>query len=280
VFDYHIHPNYSIDAQGSIEEFCQSSLIKGLKEIAFTTHFDTDTIAEDCYVSVKGKRMDGLEGAWLEDYEATIRAAGDKYKEKGLKVLLGVEVDYISDVENILPEQFYSTDFDIILGSTHLIDHIAISAADRAPEAFRKYTVEELGDKYYTLLLDAIESELFDILSHLDLYRRFGQAFYGNEILEIWRPYINNLAASMRRHNVGFEINTSPLRNGQIQPMPDENIIKALKEAGVLTTTIGSDAHNPSDVGAGVGNAIQILKNIGFSSVTTFDHRKRSIQNI
>lgn len=280
MFDYHIHPNYSIDAKGSIDEFCQSALMRGLKEIAFTTHFDTDTIAEDCYVTVRGQRMDSLAGDWLEDYESTIRAAEDNYKEMGLKVLLGVEVDYIPDVESILPEQFYSTDFDIILGSTHLIDHIAISAGDRAPEVFKRYAVEELGEKYYTLLLDAIESELFDIMSHLDLYRRFGQAFYGNEIREIWKPYLDDLAASMRRHNVGFEINTSPLRNGQIQPMPDEDIIKALKEAGVLTVTIGSDAHNPSDIGAGIEESIQILKRIGFSGVTRFDHHKRSLQRI
>jgi len=280
VFDYHIHPNYSIDAKGSIEEFCQSSLKRGLKEIAFTTHFDTDTIAEDCYIAVQGQRMDSLAGEWLEDYEASIRAAEDKYKEMGLKVLLGVEVDYIPDVESILPEQFYSADFDIVLGSAHLIDHIAISAGNRAPEVFRRYTMEELGERYYTLLLNAIESELFDIIAHLDLYRRFGQVFYGDEIREIWKPYLHDLVSSMKKYNVGFEINTSPLRKGQIQPMPDENIIKALKEAGVMTVTIGSDAHAPSDVGAGVEEAIQILRRIGFSHITTFNHRIPSIHRI
>lgn len=280
MFDYHIHPNYSIDAKGTVEEFCESALKRGLKEIAFTTHFDTDIIAEDCYVAVKGRRMDSLAGDWLEDYEATIRAAEDRYKDRGLKVLLGVEVDYIPNVESILPEQFYSTDFDIVLGSTHLIDHIAISADDRAPEVFRRYTVEELGEKYYTLLLEAIESGLFDIMSHLDLYRRFGQTYYGDKIREIWKPYLDDLALSMRKQNVGFEINTSPLRRGQIQPMPDENIIKALREAGVLTVTIGSDAHDPSNVGAGIEETIQILRNIGFSNVTTFYHRKREQQKI
>ena len=117
-------------------------------------------------------------------------------------------------------------------------------------------------------------------MSHLDLYRRFGQVFYGDEIRNIWKPYLDDLVASMKRYNVGFEINTSPLRKGQIQPMPDENIIKALKEAGVMTVTIGSDAHTPSDVGAGVEESIQILKKIGVSSITLFDHRKPSMQKI
>jgi len=280
MFDYHIHPGYSIDAEGSIEEFCQSAVKRGLKEIAFTTHLDTDTTTEDCYVLVQGERMDTLTGEWLEDYEAIIRAADDRYKEMGLKVLLGVEVDYIPDVESILPEQFHSTDFDIILGSAHLVDHIAISAGDRAQEAFRKYTLAELGERYYTLLLNAIETGLFDIMSHLDLYRRFGQVFYGEKIREIWKPYLDDLVTSMRRNNVGFEINTSPMRRGQEEPMPEENIIRALKEAGVMIVTVGSDAHIPGDVGIGIEKAIQILKRVGFSSITTFDHRIPSTQII
>jgi histidinol-phosphatase (PHP family) len=280
MLDYHVHPEYSIDAEGSIEDFCQSAIRSGLKEIAFTTHLDTDTTTDDCYVVVQGKRMDTLSGKWLEDYELTIRAAGDKYKEEGLKVLLGVEVDYIPNVENILPEQFFSTDFDIILGSAHLLDHIAISAEDRAKTAFNKYSIEELGMKYYNLLLDAIETKLFDIMSHLDLYRRFGQTYYGERIREIWRPYLEDLATLMRENKVGFEINTSPLRRGQNEPMPEETIVRALIEAGVVTVTVGSDAHKPNDVGVGIKEAIQILKRIGLPSITTFDHRKPNVLRI
>jgi histidinol-phosphatase (PHP family) len=280
MFDYHVHPGYSIDAEGSVEDFCQTALKSGLTEIAFTTHLDTDTTTDDCHVMVRGKRMDTLSGEWLEDYETTIREAGDNFKERGLKVLLGVEVDYIPDVESVLPERFYSTDFDIVLGSAHLIDHIAISAGDRAPAAFKRHTVEELGKKYYSLLLDSIETGLFEIMSHLDLYRRFGQAFYGKRIREIWRPYLGDLAAMMKKYGVGFEINTSPLRRGQNEPMPEENIVRALREAGVLTVTVGSDAHKPSDVGAGIEEAIQILKRAGFSAITTFDHRKLGIHRI
>ncbi|MFW9959066.1 MAG: histidinol-phosphatase [Candidatus Odinarchaeota archaeon] len=280
MFDYHVHPGYSIDAEGSVEDFCHSALERGLKEIAFTTHLDTDTSTDDCFVVVQGERVETLSGGWLEDYEMTIRAAEDKYRELGLKVLLGVEVDYIPNVESILPEQFYSTDFDIVLGSAHLVDHIAISAGDRARDAFRRYTIEELGERYYGLLLDAIETGLFDIMSHLDLYRRFGQVFYGEKIREIWRSYLDDLVMSMRRNNVGFEINTSPLRRGQEEPMPEENIVRALKESGVTTVTVGSDAHSPDHVGAGIEKAIQILKRVGFSSVTTFDHRVSSTHDI
>ncbi len=280
MFDYHVHPNYSIDAEGSIEEFCEMALERGLQEIAFTTHLDTDNAGDDCYVNVKGKRVDTRSSEWLEDYEDSIRSADDEYKERGLRVRLGVEVDYIQDIDGSLPERFYSTDFDIILGSVHLIDHIAISAKGRAEKAFKKYSMEELGEKYYTHIMEAVESDLFDILAHIDLYRRYGQTFYGDGIREIWKPHIADLANAMKRHNMGFEVNTSPLRKGQTQPMPDVNIINALKDRGVSIVTIGSDAHCPQDVGADINGAIQLLRDSGFSNISQFEKRTAHKQAI
>ncbi len=280
MFDYHVHPNYSIDAEGSIEEFCEIALERGLQEIAFTTHLDTDNAGDDCYVNVKGKRVDTRSSVWLEDYEASIKSADDEYKERGLRVRLGVEVDYIQDIDGSLPERFYSTDFDIILGSVHLIDHIAISAKGRAEKAFKKYSMEELGEKYYTHIMEAVESDLFDILAHIDLYRRYGQTFYGDGIREIWKPHIADLADAMKRHNMGFEVNTSPLRKGQTQPMPDVNIINALKDRGVSIVTIGSDAHCPQDVGADIERAIQLLRDSGFSNISQFERRTAQNQSI
>ncbi len=280
MFDYHVHPNYSIDAEGSIEEFCEVALSRGLQEIAFTTHFDTDAVTDDCYVNVKGKKVSTRSSVWLEDYEASIRSADDEYREKGLRVRLGVEVDYIQDIEGALPERFHSTDFDIILGSMHLIDHIAISAEGRAEEAFKKYSMEELGNKYYSLLLEAVESDLFNIIAHIDLYRRFGQKFYGDGIREIWKPHIVDFADAMKRHNIGFEVNTSPLRRGQNQPMPEVEIIKKLKEEGVSIVTVGSDAHCPQDVGADIERAFQLLRESGFSNISQFEKRTARNQSI
>ena len=279
MFDYHVHPNYSLDAEGNIEEFCEEALKKGLKEIAFTTHLDTDILADDCYVLARGKRINTRSSVWLEDYEACIREADDKYKHEGLRVRLGVEVDYIKEIDGALPERFYSTQFDIILGSMHLIDHIAISD-HRANQAFERYAMEELAYKYYSHLQGAIESDLFDILAHIDLYRRYGQAYYGDGIRDVWKPHISDLANAMKRHNVGFEVNTSPLRKGQNQPMPEVSIINELNMEGVSTVTVGSDAHKPQDVGSDFITAFKMLREVGFSHISLFEKRKICKQKI
>ncbi len=277
MFDYHIHPNYSIDALGSVEEFCKAALDSGLKEIAFTTHLDTDRVTEDCYVNVKGVRVDTASSVWFEDYESTIRKAGDHYAERGLRVLHGVEVDCFPGVQSALPESFFSTDFDFIIGSVHLIDHIAISAGERAEDVFRKYSINELGENYFSVMLDSIDLEIFDVLAHIDLYRRYGEAFYGESIHDLWKPYMKELSRKMLSKRVGFEVNTSSLRRGMQQPMPEKRIICALKEEGINTVTVGSDAHTPIDVGKGIEVALDMIKAAGFDGPSTYRKRKSTI---
>ncbi|MHA1769275.1 MAG: histidinol-phosphatase HisJ family protein [Candidatus Thorarchaeota archaeon] len=275
MIDYHIHPDYSLDAEGSVDMHCRAALEAGLKEIVFTTHLDADRIGDDHWFRVRGKRVDVTDLCALQDYETTVRDAGDRYSEDGLTVLLGIEVDYYEGVEGDLPEQFYSTDFDIILGSVHMIDHVAISAGDRASAIFDRYTLDDLGRTYFNTLFDAIDADLFDMLAHLDLYRRFGERYYGEDARHLWKSYLDGLADRMKRKRVGFEINTSPWRRGGNESMPSRELTKALFDTGIRSVTVGSDAHTPKNIGADIGRALRMLKDIGFNEVMRFRRRKK-----
>lgn len=260
MIDYHIHPEYSIDAQGSIDEFCQAAIRAGLREIAFTTHLDTDPLTNDCIVNVRGKEVDVQSRVWFEDYETSIRNAGDKYADEGLVVLMGAELDIYPDVASNLPEGFLSAGWDLIIGSAHLIDHLAISKKEDAAIIYSRYTAGELGDLYFSTLRDTVQTSLVNVLGHIDLYRRFGEQAYGDEIYELWKPHIIELAQKMNRYGVGFEINTSSWRKGQKEPHPSLEIICALTGNGVRVVTIGSDSHRPEDVGYGTRRAAHVLR--------------------
>src|SRR3972149_140557 len=57
--DMHCHCDFSIDALGTIEEYCDAALERGLAEICFTTHYDANPRSEDgkaSFISVGGKR--------------------------------------------------------------------------------------------------------------------------------------------------------------------------------------------------------------------------------
>lgn len=273
MIDYHIHPDYSIDAEGSVEDHCRAAVIKGISEIAFTTHLDADRTGNDHFVNVKGKNVDVKNSDWLEDYEQTIRETGDRFAHEGLTVRLGVEIDCYEGVEADLPERFHATGFDYILGSVHMIDHVAISAGDRASAIFDKYSLEEVGQAYFGTILDSIELDLFDVLAHLDLYRRFGEVHYGSEIARLWEPYIDEIASQMKRKSLGFEVNTSPLRRGRPEPMPSSMLVSALYNSGIRTVTVGSDSHTPQDLGSGIHHALAMLEKIGFEEIATYCRR-------
>jgi histidinol-phosphatase (PHP family) len=270
MIDYHIHPNYSLDAEGALQEFCEAALRKGLREIAFTTHLDSDPVTDDCFVIVGGKKIDVQSSYWFEHYESSIAEVGDLHREQGLEIRLGVEVDIYPGVAENLPERFHETDFDIIIGSVHLIDHRAISAKEGAHAVFSKYTADELGLKYFSIMTDVIESSFVNVLGHIDLYRRYGEAHYGEDIHTLWMPHIELLAEKMKRFDVAFEVNTSPWRKGQSEPMPSRPILEALKDRGVTRFTLGSDAHTPKDVGFGIDRGLKLAEELGFPSPVGF----------
>lgn len=261
--DHHIHPDYSIDATGSIDEFCQSALTKGLEEIAFTTHVDTDLLTDDCFVMVHGQRVPVQSSRWVEAYEEEVLDARDRYRNTGLRILLGVEIDYHPEFERILPDRFFDTDFDIIIGAVHLIDHKAISAPEGAEEIFCKYDMRQVTSKYYSSLQEAVETGFFDVLAHIDLYRRYGEEYFGAAIRSSWKRHLGDLASLMKKHDVGFEVNTSSLRKGLEQTMPGEELTRALLQRGISKITVGSDAHHREHVGAGISQSYAMLRNLG-----------------
>ncbi len=274
LIDYHIHPNYSLDASGAVEEFCKSATRIGLEEIAFTTHVDTNPETDDYFVLVDGKKVDVRSNYWLEHYEAIVREVGTKYEQQDLTVRLGAEIDLYPGVAANLPDNFYYTPFDLIIGSVHLIDHVAISTEDGAREIFSRYSPSELADIYFPLLLDALDERLIDIVGHLDIYRRYGREHYGEEIGSIWEPYLDELVSKMKSQKLGFEVNTSTWRKGMEQPMPSAKIVKELVESGVDVVTTGSDAHRPQDVGYGIERAKRMIQSFGIRDAARFDSSK------
>ncbi len=274
MIDYHIHPAYSIDADGTLEEFCEAAISRGIRDIAFTTHLDTDPQGDDFYVVINGERWDIRRSDWLEIYEQDIRNIGDKYEGQGLEVRLGIEVDIYPEVMENLPERFFSTDFDIVIGSVHLIDHLAISIRQHAEVIFRKYTPEQMAQMYYSKLIDGVGMPFVDVLGHIDIYRRFGRDIYGDVLDSIWMPFIDELADKMNRHNVAFEINTSSWRKGQKEPMPSREIIHALFSKGVSMVTIGSDAHIPQHVGFRVMDAMTLARDAGARGIPNYEKHR------
>lgn len=260
--DYHIHPNYSLDASPTpIRDYCCQALELGLAEICFTTHVELDPVRRemDNFVVVKGQQISVLNPSWLDSYFSEITRAQREFKDTNLNIKAGIEVGYCPGTEKDIEKIVANYPFDYVLGAIHCLDHVAISSSKESPHYFRQKSLTEMAQDYFGTLREAVATELFDCIAHVDLYRRYGTKFYGAEILTVHREFIEPVFKEMARRGMGLEINTSSRRRGIKEFHPSEEIVALAAKAGIKVFTVGSDAHSLDQLGEHIEEALHQL---------------------
>ncbi len=261
--DYHVHPDYSLDAVGTIDQYCQRALELGLKEICFTTHYDSDPFRkdEDPFMRIEGEIVPLSEDN-VKRYIENVRRAGEKYGSLGFLVKVGLEVDYAPHIEKQLRRDLALFDLDYLLGAVHCLDHIAISASNEAERYFKGKSLDEMVTDYYEVLTQAVESGLFDAIAHLDIYKKYGLGFYGEKTLTAYRGLVEPVLELMVNNDVGMEINTGVLRRGHKEFCPGPEILNLALKMGVKIVAFGSDAHKVEHLGKGIKEAYLMVERL------------------
>lgn len=277
MIDYHIHPDYSIDADPfSMDQYCSRAVEIGLGEICFTTHYEFDPVRADLdwFVRCGGKivPMHPASG-WLDTYFAEAAACAVKYAPQGLKVRTGIEAGYDLGLEKKIEEVLLAYPFDFVIGSVHCLDHVAISSKKESMDYYKYKKLHQVAADYYHTLREAVKSGLFDVIGHLDIYRRHGTAFFGEETASVFGSYIEDILKEMVKTKTGLELNTSSFRHGQGSFYPHENILSMARRSGVSVFTAGSDCHRLSELGMGISEAMERGKKLGIN-VCGFEKRK------
>jgi histidinol-phosphatase (PHP family) len=278
MIDYHVHPNFSQDAEGSIEEYCLRAIELGLEEICFTTHCEPDPARRNCEeVHVNG-RAQPVDSDWPDAYLGALQAARTKFP--GLAVLAGVEVGYEPGLEGIISDFLRRYPFDFALGAVHCLDHIAITAGeelDRFKVEYMPRGPEYVAERYLHHLRAAAGSQLFDCLAHFDIYRKYVEPLYDQRFGTTIESLLPSVLDFVAKSGTGIEVNSSALRRGDAEPYPALRILKLAKDAGVPVFTVGSDAHRPADLGKGLVSVVQALKGLG---VEPARFRKRKLVSV
>ena len=246
--DFHIHPGYSVDAEGSLDDFCEAALRAYVLEVCFTTHYDADPARPDEAIIVIDGRREQLSKEAIDHYLRDIGRVYSQYGQFGLTVRSGLEFGWFPGCEKPISDLLETFHLDFRLGAVHSIGEHCVCCRKEAPKLFAKLTLEQMADAYYARLHDCAASGLFDSLAHIDVYRRFGRSYYGEAIDTIHRGRIEKVFRVMKRNGTGLEINTSAIRHGLEQYYPSMEIINLARKKGVRIRSVGSDAHRPDQL--------------------------------
>ncbi len=260
VVDFHCHCDYSVDATGTVDQFCEAALQRNLAEICFCTHFDANpnTQGNVEYIRVKGKNLPATVEN-LAPYVDDVRTAAERFYPRGLSVKLGVEVGWYRGCEEAVAEMNKRYNFDYLLCGVHELDDICFCCRHSYEKCFSRFSAEQLAEKYFTEVIAAAKTGLFDTIAHLAYYLRSGLDYYGDKIRDAHKPFLSDTFSALIESGTGLEVNTSAIRHGLKSYYPPIEIINAARKAGVEVYYLGSDAHAPEQVGFDFEAAVALV---------------------
>ncbi len=248
--DYHCHPDYSIDARGTVEEFCEAALKRNLAEICFTTHYDANPLSESGagFIRVDGKMLP-VSPDNLVPYVDHVRRAADHYYPLGLSVKLGIEIGWFPGCEEMVEGLLGRYEFDHVLCGIHELDNICFCCRGSFQKSFSRYSAEEVVESCFSQAISAARSGLFDCLAHLEYYLKYGLEYYGEGIRDAGRRHFEVLFKALVESGTALEVNTAGIRHGLGEYYPGMAMTNDAGRAGVNVGYLGSDAHRPDQVG-------------------------------
>lgn len=232
--DYHVHTNYS-DGR-PLPEMLAAAAEAGLEAVGFADH---------CNVSA---RETAAESKWKLGFNLDLtyerrRAALSSFDERlPITVYDGVELDYDPRDEAEIAAFLDEADFDYAIGSVHELDGTVIFDQ----EHFATKSDSDIGaliDEYYDHVCAMIESELFDVVGHVDAIERT-PALRGYTTADHWGAVADAVASS----RTVPEINGGAIDEyGELHPEP--RFLQRLDDEGVEFVP-GTDTHRPVEFDA------------------------------
>jgi histidinol-phosphatase (PHP family) len=259
--DYHVHPYYSLDAEGTVDEYCEKALSLGLSEIGFAPHLELDPLRKKLDDKVRvGERIVPMRSDWLSVFVDDVERAREKYP---LELKIGVEVGYDETTAIELEDLLKSYPFDFCLGAIHCLEHVAITDRREYELYYRNRNAEEVLTSYFSEIEKTVRSGLFDSIAHLDIYKKYGVRCYGDLLGQLEEKFLTDALTLLAEHDIALEVNMSGLRTIG-SPYPSVGILEKARSVGVRTVTLGSDCHKVEHLGYGIEEGRRLVESMGF----------------
>ncbi|HEY9070881.1 MAG TPA: histidinol-phosphatase HisJ family protein [Candidatus Ozemobacteraceae bacterium] len=253
MIDQHIHTRFSADGTADPETMLEAAAGVGIRYLAFTDHADfapsDPCIQPESYFRTLGRHRDNDQGIQL--------AVG---------VEIGIQVSHASAVAAFLDGR----PFDFVIASMH-----RACGLDIADGSFHR---GRSVDRAWSDFLDDTRASMeacpdFDTLGHLDILARY-DATRGTAPAPSHTDKLDAVLAWLIAHGKCLELNTSARRYEVGRMHPSEAILRRYAALGGKRLTIGSDAHRPNSLGAGVSEMLRLARDCGIGEILFFLKRR------
>lgn len=257
--DYHLHSAFSGDSKQSLASICEQAIEKGIEEIAITDHEDRSWPENNPKFVIND----------FTHYFQSIEFCRQTYGH-ALQIRTGLEIGLhpkrMAEYASLLKD----LPFDFIIGSLHEIDNYPV----HHPAFYAGKSKLELYQTYYETLRTFIQPDAcFDVVGHLDYIRRYIPFPYQPEDLTLAQDSVKALLMDIIQAGIGIECNTSGFQHQSGEPLPSLATLKSYADLGGKIITIGSDAHQPKNVGFGIEKAHAVLRECGLTHYMRFNKR-------
>jgi len=278
--DWHTHSSLCRHAIGNLEDYVKSAINKNLNLIGFSAHFPYEFLKSIENIPYEAYAMK------LEDLYGYIREAErlKKKYENQIAIRIGFEIDYIKSQENSYKKYIkdHVKKLDYIIGSIHNLEtEFGLFPFDDESFLFlysRFDKIDEIFELYYETLKSMVESKMFkfDIIGHFDLPKKFNKKPINRRKIS---KLIDEILEIVKEKQIIIELNSSGLRKPVKEQYPSTEILKIMKSKEI-PTLLGSDAHNPREIGYKFKEMVLILKELGFNKLANLEKRKMSFIQI
>jgi histidinol-phosphatase (PHP family) len=266
--DYHLH--LRPDEVGAAEEYFTEENVERYRAAAEEQGIEELGVSEHIY------RFQEALGLWGHPYwrdQAVDDLGGYCEFVRTTPLKLGLEADFIRGAEDRIEELLAAHDFDYVVGSIHYLGERG-AVDDRRYDVWESFSdADSLWRTYFEWQAELIRSGLFDIVSHPDLVKIWGddRPAPDRDPRFHYEPFAEALAES----DIAVEVSTAGLRKPVGEIYPSRALAEMCLEAGA-DFALSSDAHAPDQVGFGYEHALDFLADLGVERIAVFDHRRRT----
>ena len=269
--DYHVHLRLDDDdapadrhfTRGNAERYVEVAAERGIAELGVSEHVYRFREALDIWRHPfwVSQAVDDL-----ERYCSFVR------EETTLR--LGIEADFIPGREDRTANLLDAYEWDYVLGSIHFLGDEAVDMRGEW-DVWRRGEPARVWRRYFETLGEAARSGLFDVLSHPDLVKVWGDeaSVPDGDLRRFYDRAMDGIADS----DVAIEISTAGLRKPVGEIYPDRAVLEMVLDAG-NPIALSSDAHTPEQLGFRYEEAAELLGDLGVRELCVFDRRTRRME--